>query len=85
MSPIDDREWLMKAIELSRLCPPSQKAFSVGAIIVGANGDQISTGYSRERNPRIRCDSACNKASTCDRRGGSQSSGRDNFTRRAVG
>lgn len=40
---------LLKAIELSRLCPPSNKAFSVGAIIVNAEGKQVSSSYSRER------------------------------------
>ena len=51
MTRIDDRSWLSKAIELSRRCPPTEKAFCVGAIILGANAEVISTGYSRERSP----------------------------------
>jgi len=43
-----DRHWLRLAIELSRCCPPSGSAFSVGAVIVGADGAVISTGHSRE-------------------------------------
>ncbi|MFD7161113.1 deaminase [Kribbella sp. NPDC059898] len=46
-----DRAWLEAAIELSRQCPPSTTAFSVGAIIVSAAGDVIATGYSREGDP----------------------------------
>jgi len=43
-----DEELLRLAIELSRSCPPVLKAYSVGAIIVGADGEILSTGYSRE-------------------------------------
>lgn len=43
-----DREWLELAIELSRRCPVSESAFSVGAVLVGAGGAEIATGYSRE-------------------------------------
>jgi diaminohydroxyphosphoribosylaminopyrimidine deaminase/5-amino-6-(5-phosphoribosylamino)uracil reductase len=46
-----DRRWLEDAIELSKECPPSKTAFSVGAIIVSADGDVIATGYSREGDP----------------------------------
>ncbi|TCC17130.1 deaminase [Kribbella sindirgiensis] len=46
-----DRRWLEEAIELSKQCPPSKTAFSVGAIIVSADGESIATGYSREGDP----------------------------------
>jgi diaminohydroxyphosphoribosylaminopyrimidine deaminase/5-amino-6-(5-phosphoribosylamino)uracil reductase len=46
-----DRQWLRQAIELSRLCPPSSSAFSVGAVIVAADGSTLATGFSRERDP----------------------------------
>jgi len=46
-----DRRYLRRAVELARNCPPSRTAFSVGAIIVGANGAVIATGYSRETHP----------------------------------
>jgi diaminohydroxyphosphoribosylaminopyrimidine deaminase/5-amino-6-(5-phosphoribosylamino)uracil reductase len=46
-----DYRWLCEAIELSRRCPPSRSAFSVGAILVAADGRVIATGYSRERDP----------------------------------
>ena len=50
-NPDADRHWLAAAIDLSRQCPPSWTAFSVGAILVGAAGQVIATGYSREVDP----------------------------------
>jgi diaminohydroxyphosphoribosylaminopyrimidine deaminase / 5-amino-6-(5-phosphoribosylamino)uracil reductase len=47
-----DLRWLREAIELSRRCPPSPTAFSVGAVLVSDAGDVISTGYSRELDPK---------------------------------
>jgi len=49
MSLAEDKNWLLKAIELSRNCPPSEKAFSVGAMIISSSNDFITSGYSRER------------------------------------
>lgn len=46
-----DRRWLGQAIELSRRCPPSASAYSVGAVLVSSHGAVLSTGYSRERDP----------------------------------
>jgi diaminohydroxyphosphoribosylaminopyrimidine deaminase/5-amino-6-(5-phosphoribosylamino)uracil reductase len=47
-----DLHWLREAIELSRCCPPSASAFSVGAILVSRSGAVISTGFSRELDPK---------------------------------
>ncbi len=44
-----DARFLRAAIELSRQCPPSDTAFAVGAVIVGADGDVLATGFSREQ------------------------------------
>ena len=44
----DDERWMRVAIELAWLCPPSESAYSVGAVIVGADGAELSRGYSRE-------------------------------------
>ena len=44
-----DRRFLSWAVELSRLCPPSDSAFSVGAVIVDQDGQVLSTGFSREQ------------------------------------
>ena len=44
-----DHRFLSWAVELSRLCPPSESAFSVGAVIVGEDGQVLSTGFSREQ------------------------------------
>jgi pyrimidine deaminase RibD-like protein len=45
-----DLRWLREAVELSRLSPPSDRAFSVGAVLV-CGGRAIATGFSRERDP----------------------------------
>jgi diaminohydroxyphosphoribosylaminopyrimidine deaminase / 5-amino-6-(5-phosphoribosylamino)uracil reductase len=50
--PDADLRWLGQAIELSRLCPPSVSAFSVGAVLVSDAGAVIATGYSRELDPK---------------------------------
>ena len=50
--PEADLRWLREAIEMSRRCPPSASAFSVGAVLVSAAGRVIATGYSRERDPK---------------------------------
>jgi diaminohydroxyphosphoribosylaminopyrimidine deaminase / 5-amino-6-(5-phosphoribosylamino)uracil reductase len=36
------------AVSLARQCPPSDTAFSVGAVIVDADGVELSRGFSRE-------------------------------------
>jgi len=46
-----DRYWLSVAVELSRRCIPSAAAFSVGAVLVSADGAVLSEGYSRELDP----------------------------------
>jgi 5-amino-6-(5-phosphoribosylamino)uracil reductase len=46
-----DHRFLRWAIELSRLSPPATSAFSVGAVIVDADGQVVSTGFSREQDP----------------------------------
>ena len=46
-----DIAWLRQAIELSRRCPPSQTAYSVGAVVVAADGTVLATGFSRETGP----------------------------------
>jgi len=44
-----DHRFLHWAIELSRLCPPSESAFSVGAVVVAEDGEVLATGFSREQ------------------------------------
>ena len=45
-----DMGLLAQAIELSFSCPPTDKAYSVGAIIATPDGVIISTGFSREQD-----------------------------------
>jgi diaminohydroxyphosphoribosylaminopyrimidine deaminase / 5-amino-6-(5-phosphoribosylamino)uracil reductase len=49
--PDADLHWLHEAIKLSRCCPPSATAFSVGAVLIAADGTVLSTGFSREWDP----------------------------------
>lgn len=41
------------AVSLAWQCPPSQAAFSVGAVIVDADGTELSRGFSREGDDPI--------------------------------
>jgi pyrimidine deaminase RibD-like protein len=49
----DDRYWLGLAVEESRRCPPSDTAFSVGALVVTADGVELARGHSREADPHV--------------------------------
>ncbi|MGW2586293.1 deaminase [Streptomyces virginiae] len=53
MTHADDVTWMERAIELSRKCPPAEGAFSVGAIIVSADGEELANGYSRETDAHV--------------------------------
>lgn len=46
-----DRFWLTAAVRLSRSCPPSTTAYSVGALVVSAEGRVLGEGYSRRDDP----------------------------------
>jgi pyrimidine deaminase RibD-like protein len=48
MDRVDDAGWMRLAVSLAWECPPSDSAFSVGAVIVGADGAELSRGFSRE-------------------------------------
>ena len=52
-SASDDRRWMEVAIELARLCPPKESAYSVGAVIVDEHGNEMSRGYSRETDEHV--------------------------------
>jgi diaminohydroxyphosphoribosylaminopyrimidine deaminase/5-amino-6-(5-phosphoribosylamino)uracil reductase len=41
------------AVELAGRCTPKQSAYSVGAVIVAADGVEISRGYSRETDVSV--------------------------------
>jgi diaminohydroxyphosphoribosylaminopyrimidine deaminase/5-amino-6-(5-phosphoribosylamino)uracil reductase len=44
---------MRRAIELAHLCPPAAQAYSVGAVIIGEDGKEIASGYSREGDPHV--------------------------------
>jgi pyrimidine deaminase RibD-like protein len=69
VSDAADERWMRLAIELAWQCPPSPTAFSVGAVIVDADGDEISRGFSREDDPLVHAEeSALGKLSARDPR-----------------
>ncbi|MEV7597771.1 deaminase [Kitasatospora sp. NPDC089797] len=53
-----DLDHLRRAVELSRRCPPSGTAFSVGAVVVGADGEVLAEGFSREGDPHDHAEEA---------------------------
>lgn len=56
--PGDDRRWMTLAIELARRCPPSQSAYSVGAVVVDREGGEMARGYSRETGDHVHAEEA---------------------------
>ena len=48
-----DHRWMSLAIELSRLCPVVDRAYAVGAVLVGADGAELSRGWSRETDATV--------------------------------
>jgi riboflavin biosynthesis pyrimidine reductase/pyrimidine deaminase RibD-like protein len=42
-----DARWLAEACSLAERCPPSRSAFSVGCVVVAADGTVLATGHSR--------------------------------------
>ncbi|MDP9845434.1 deaminase [Streptosporangium lutulentum] len=64
-----DRDWLRLACDLAELCPSSDTAFSVGAVVVAADGEEIARGYSRETDQHVHAEeSALSKISPDDPR-----------------
>jgi diaminohydroxyphosphoribosylaminopyrimidine deaminase / 5-amino-6-(5-phosphoribosylamino)uracil reductase len=53
-----DYEWLELAIEESRRCPPSDRAYSVGAVIVDERGTEVARGHSRESGAHVHAEEA---------------------------
>jgi len=68
VTELDHTHWMNRAIELAELCPVAEGAFSVGAVIV-ADGEEISTGYSRETDEKVHAEeSALDKLDADDPR-----------------
>ena len=55
---MDDRALLAHAVELARRCPPSDTAFSVGALVVGPDGAVLAEGWSRRDDPTVHAEEA---------------------------
>lgn len=72
MTPGDDRDHLLAAIEESRLSPLSDSAYSVGAVVVDAAGRELARGHSRETDPHDHAEEVALRRLQ-DRRGGGRS------------
>lgn len=69
MTGQDDERWMRLAVELAWRCPPSETAYSVGAVIVAADGAEASRGFSREDDPLVHAEeSALRKLAAGDPR-----------------
>ncbi len=65
----DDSAWMTLACELARNCPVSDHAYSVGAVIVDKNGNEVARGWSREDDPHVHAEeSALSKVAPDDPR-----------------
>jgi diaminohydroxyphosphoribosylaminopyrimidine deaminase/5-amino-6-(5-phosphoribosylamino)uracil reductase len=53
-----DRHWLAAAIESSRLSPPADDHYAVGAVVIGADGRVLATGYTGETDPHYHAEEA---------------------------
>jgi diaminohydroxyphosphoribosylaminopyrimidine deaminase/5-amino-6-(5-phosphoribosylamino)uracil reductase len=42
---------MLLAVELAASCPAAETAYSVGAVIVAADGTELARGYSRDAGP----------------------------------
>jgi diaminohydroxyphosphoribosylaminopyrimidine deaminase / 5-amino-6-(5-phosphoribosylamino)uracil reductase len=58
MNHNQDLHWMHEAVRLSQLCPPATGAFSVGAVLVGADGNELTRGHSRETDSHIHAEEA---------------------------
>jgi diaminohydroxyphosphoribosylaminopyrimidine deaminase/5-amino-6-(5-phosphoribosylamino)uracil reductase len=54
----DDRRWLAAAIDLSRLSPPTQTNYAVGAIVVDHDDTALATGFTGEFKSRVHAEEA---------------------------
>jgi diaminohydroxyphosphoribosylaminopyrimidine deaminase/5-amino-6-(5-phosphoribosylamino)uracil reductase len=50
--------WLSVAIECSRLSPPAPDHYAVGAVVVGADGRVLATGFTGETDPHYHAEEA---------------------------
>jgi len=48
-----DHRWMKLAIELSQNCSVVDRAYAVGAVLVGADGAELSRGWSRETDDTV--------------------------------
>jgi diaminohydroxyphosphoribosylaminopyrimidine deaminase/5-amino-6-(5-phosphoribosylamino)uracil reductase len=55
---VTDAHWLRAAIDCSRLSPPAPDHYAVGAVVVGADGRVLATGFTGETDPHYHAEEA---------------------------
>ena len=69
MTGQDDERLMSLAVDLAWQCPPSDDAYSVGAVIVAADGTELARGFSRDNDPHAHAEeSALRKLAADDPR-----------------
>ncbi len=69
MAQFDDHQWMTRAIALAHRCRPATGAYSVGAVIVDENNEEIAFGFSREVDEAVHAEeSALPKVALDDHR-----------------
>jgi diaminohydroxyphosphoribosylaminopyrimidine deaminase/5-amino-6-(5-phosphoribosylamino)uracil reductase len=53
-----DLQWLAAAVDVSRNAPPLPDRYAVGAVVVGAGGRLLATGYTGEGDPLFHAEEA---------------------------
>lgn len=61
-----DARWMRRAVELAWLCPPTARAYSVGAVVVDVEDVEIANGYSRETDPSVHAEESALAKLTVD-------------------
>ena len=65
---MDDHRWMSRAVDLAYRSPRSSTAFAVGAVLVGADGDEIAHGWSRDDDPRVHAEESALRRAAGDAR-----------------
>ncbi|MEV6493712.1 deaminase [Actinoplanes sp. NPDC051633] len=53
-----DLHWLAAAVDVSRAAPPVPDRYAVGAVVVGADGTLLATGFTGEGDPLLHAEEA---------------------------
>ena len=80
---MDDDRWMGRAVDLAHRSPRSSTAFAVGAVIVGARGDEIARGWSRDVDPVVHAEESALLRAGAEARGATLYSSLEPCSKRA--